>query len=111
MKIRGAEEITIAARKEYTTNYFVEKGTLMRWSFRCKEHDVGFGVRLRVMQDMGGSKEEDVLPVERYDNSDTIEGSWVADEDRTMVLVFDNKYSNLRSKTVAFLVGVEPPTK
>ena len=54
----------------------------MRWSFRVKDFDIGFGVRVRIMQD-GGSVEEDVLPVERYDNVDTIEGSWVADEDRT----------------------------
>ncbi len=30
--------------------------------------------------------QEDVLPVERYDNVDTIEGSWVADEDSIEVL-------------------------
>ena len=53
----------------------------MRWSFRVQEYDIGFGVRVRIMQD-GGSREEDVLPVERFDNVDTIEGSWVADEDR-----------------------------
>lgn len=108
LKIRGADDITIGARKEFTTAYFVEKGTLMHWSFRVKDHDVGFGVRLRVMQD-GGSREEDVLPLERFDNTDTVEGSWVADEDRTMVLVFDNTYSKLRSKTVAYLVGTEKP--
>jgi len=109
IKIKGAEDMTISARSEFTTAYFVEKGTLMRWSFRVKDYDVGFGVRVRVMQD-GGSVEEDVLPVERFDNADTIEGSWVADEDRTMVLVFDNTYSKFRSKTVAFLVGtVAPP--
>ncbi|CAD7931989.1 unnamed protein product [Amoebophrya sp. A120] len=110
IKIRGAEELSVSARSEYTTAYLVEKGTLMRWSFRVKDFDIGFGVRVRVMQD-GGSVEEDVLPVERYDNVDTIEGSWVADEDRTMVLVFDNTYSRLRSKNVAFLVGTEPAGK
>ena len=78
----------------------------MRWSFRVKDYDVGFGVRLRLMRD-GGAFEEDVLPLERFDNGDTIEGSWVADADRTIVLVFDNRYSKLRSKNVAYLVGTE----
>ncbi|CAD7977146.1 unnamed protein product [Amoebophrya sp. A25] len=82
IKIRGAEDIVVSARSEFTTAYLVEKGTLMRWSFRVKDFDIGFGVRVRVMKD-GGSVEEDVLPVERYDNVDTIEGSWVADEDST----------------------------
>ncbi len=53
-QIRGAEELSVSARSEYTTAYLVEKGTLMRWSFRVKDFDIGFGVRVRVMQD-GGS--------------------------------------------------------
>merc|ERR1712094_128424 len=57
----------------------------------------------------GGSREDEVLAVERYDSADTISGSWVADEDRPMVLVFDNKYSKLRSKTVAYFTGTEKP--
>ena len=85
-QIRGAEEITVSARSEFTTAYLVEKGTLMRWSFRVQGYDIGFGVRVRIMQD-GGSREEDVLAVERYDNVDTIEGSWVADEDSTLHMI------------------------
>lgn len=108
IKIRGAEEVRVGARKEYTTNYFVEQGTLVRWSFRVKDLDIGFGVRCRVMQD-GGSREDDILGVEKFDNSDTIEGSWVADEDRTIVFVFDNTHSLIREKTVAYIVGVEVP--
>ena len=54
--------------------------------------------------------EEDILPVERFDNTDTVEGSWIADEDRTIVLVFDNTYSFLRGKTVAYLVGTTKPS-
>ena len=54
--------------------------------------------------------EEDILPVEKFDNTDTVEGSWIADEDRTIVLVFDNTYSLMRSKTVAYLVGTEANT-
>jgi len=71
-----------------------------------KDNDIGFGVRMRV-QEWGGSREEEVLAVERYDCEDTISGSWVADEDRTMILAFDNRYSRLRSKTVAYIVGTE----
>ena len=48
--------------------------------------------------------------MERFDNTDTVEGSWIADEDRTIVLVFDNTYSFLKSKTVAYLVGTTKPS-
>merc|ERR1712196_32712 len=106
IKVQGAEEMTVPARREHTSCYHVAKGSTLRWTFRVKEHDIGFGVRMRV-QEFGGAREEEVLACERYDNADTISGSWVADEDRTMVLCFDNTYSKLRGKTVAYLVGTE----
>jgi hypothetical protein len=108
IKIQGAEEIAVPARTEHTCCYHVSKGSTLRWTFRVKEHDIGFGVRMRV-QEWGGSREDEVLAVERYDSSDTISGSWVADEDRTIVLVFDNRYSKLRAKTVAYFTGTEKP--
>merc|ERR1712203_960809 len=108
IKVQGAEELSVPARTEHTSAYHVSKGSTLRWTFRVKEHDIGFGVRMRVQQ-WGGSREDEVLAVERYDAADTISGSWVADEDRTMVLAFDNRYSKLRSKTVAYIVGTEKP--
>jgi len=108
IKVQGAEELAVPARTEHTCCYIVSKGSTLRWTFRVKDYDIGFGVRMRV-QEWGGSREEEVLAVEKYDSTDTISGSWVADEDRTMVLVFDNKYSKLRSKTVAYFTGTEKP--
>jgi hypothetical protein len=108
IKVQGAEELLVPARKEQTSAYHVAKGSTLRWTFRVKDHDIGFGVRMRV-QEWGGAKEEEVLAVERYDSADTVSGSWVADEDRIMILAFDNRYSKLRSKTVAYLVGTEKP--
>lgn len=108
IKVQGAEEITVPARTEHTCSFVVKQGCTLRWTFRVKDNDVGFGVRMRV-QEWGGSREEEVLPIERYDNADTVSGSWMADQDRTMVLAFDNKYSRLRSKTVAYIVGTEKP--
>lgn len=108
IKVNGAEEITVPARSEHTCVYVVQKGATLRWTFRVKERDLGFAVRMRI-QEFGGSREEEVLPSERYDDSETVSGSWVADEDRQIVLVFDNKYSKLRAKTIAYLVGTERP--
>jgi len=108
IKVQGAEELSVPARTEHTSAYHVKKGSTLRWTFRVKEHDIGFAVRMRV-QVWGGAQEEEVLETERYDSADTISGSWVADEDRTMILAFDNRYSKLRSKTVAYIVGTEKP--
>merc|ERR1719356_75975 len=108
IRVQGAEEMAVPARMEHTSAYHVAKGSTLRWTFRVKEHDIGFGVRMRV-QEWGGAREDEVLAVERYDCQDTISGSWVADEDRTIILAFDNRYSRLRAKTVAFIVGPEKP--
>jgi hypothetical protein len=108
IKVQGAEELSVPARTEHTCAFHVANGSTLRWTFRVKEHDIGFGVRMRI-QEWGGSREEEVLATERYDSADTISGSWVADEDRTVVLAFDNRYSKLRSKTVAYFVGTEKP--
>ncbi|CAE7018922.1 unnamed protein product [Symbiodinium sp. CCMP2456] len=94
IKVQGAEELSVPARTEHTCAYHVTKGSTLRWTFRVKEHDIGFAVRMRI-QVWGGAQEEEVLAMERYDNKDTISGSWVADEDRTMILAFDNKYRSL----------------
>eukprot|EP00927_Polykrikos_kofoidii_P079129 TRINITY_DN75920_c0_g1_i1.p1 TRINITY_DN75920_c0_g1~~TRINITY_DN75920_c0_g1_i1.p1 ORF type:complete len:486 (-),score=99.70 TRINITY_DN75920_c0_g1_i1:189-1646(-) len=109
IKVNGAEELNVPARKEHTCCFHVAKGSTLRWTFAVKDHDIGFGVRIRV-QEFGGSREEEVLAIERYDNSDTVSGSWVADENRMLVLVFDNRYSKLRGKTVAYIVGTEKST-
>merc|ERR1719272_404586 len=71
MKVQGAEEIGVPACTEHTCCYHVSKGSTLRWTFRVKEHDIGFGVRMRV-QEWGGSREDEVLAVERYDSAETI---------------------------------------
>jgi len=109
VKVKGSEEVTISARSEYTTSYFVKAGHKIMWTFRVQSLDVNFVLRRRVMKEIGGSMEEDLLPPEKYDDTETCTGSWVAEEDTNVILAFDNSYSVMRSKTVAYLVGVESP--
>jgi len=110
IKIQGAEEVTVPARGEYTIAHVVTKGSKLRWRFRVKEHSIGFGVRTRRQEESGGSHEEEVLALTRYDSADAVSGSWVADEDYQVVLAFDNKQSVLTQKKIAYLVGVGSPS-
>merc|ERR1719162_2191013 len=50
IKVQGAEEISVPARTEHTCCYHVSKGSTLRWTFRVKDNDIGFGVRMRVQQ-------------------------------------------------------------
>lgn len=53
IRVQGAEEIGVPARTEHTSAYHVSKGATLRWTFRVKEHDIGFGLRMRVQDPAG----------------------------------------------------------
>lgn len=109
LKVQGAEELDISRRSRHTQACIVPPNKSLKWLFRVKEHDVGFSVAERV-QVFGGSEEQEILKMERYDCTETAKGQWTntGDTERTLVLVFDNTYSKLRSKTVAYLYGLQP---
>jgi len=112
IKVKGAEEINVPRRSTHTFPVLVNPGHTLSWIFRCKDHDIGFAIRTRIMQD-GGSVEQDVMPVERCSCEDTVDGHWTNESSSTkqMILAFDNTYSLMRGKTVAFMVGtgLAPP--
>ena len=98
----------LARRSDLTTSYQVEVGDTVRWKFAVESHDVGFGVVMRKMRDGGGGSEEvAVVPSMRVDASMTAEGTWVMSERGTVVLKWDNTYSMLRSKSVAYSCSVQ----
>eukprot|EP00408_Alexandrium_pacificum_P064701 CAMPEP_0171175992 /NCGR_PEP_ID=MMETSP0790-20130122/11510_1 /TAXON_ID=2925 /ORGANISM="Alexandrium catenella, Strain OF101" /LENGTH=459 /DNA_ID=CAMNT_0011640877 /DNA_START=51 /DNA_END=1426 /DNA_ORIENTATION=- len=107
--IHAIEEMAIPARGVHTIAHTVPKGARLCWVFRVKEHSLEFGVRTRAYRDAEGTVEEEVLPLTKYGCTETIQGSWVADENWTVDLLFDNRSSVLRPKTIAYAVGVEPP--
>mmetsp|Transcript_70549 Transcript_70549/g.131994 ORF Transcript_70549/g.131994 Transcript_70549/m.131994 type:complete len:340 (+) Transcript_70549:115-1134(+) len=108
VKMLAAEEIAVSARGEHITSHFVEKGSRLQWSFRLKEHSVNFAVRIRSQGEGEEAQEEDMLKSTKCDAGSTMSCSWVADEDSSVRLVFDNKTSMLKGKTIAYIVGIGP---
>ena len=103
---KNGEEVIIPARQEHTTTFFVGAGGLLTWRFRVATHDVGFALRLRVQGD-GGSSEVDVFGLQRYGAGVTVHGEWSPSTDANLVVVWDNSYSYLREKRVAFCSRVK----
>jgi predicted dehydrogenase len=97
----GGEELHVPARQELTTSHFVKSGSVLTWKFRVQDHDIGFAVRLRVQGD-GGSTEVDVFANQRYSSGVTVQGEWSPSTDSALIIVWDNSYSYLREKVVAF---------
>ncbi|KAH6928359.1 hypothetical protein HPB50_014949 [Hyalomma asiaticum] len=75
----------------------------LSWCFQTAAGDLGFGLRMR--------DGESLLPVRRIDASGQIpqEGSWRCTKAGTYVLEFDNSYSWLTEKKLAYVVKVQAP--
>jgi len=106
---RPGAELTVPARQALTSSFFVKAGSVLSWRFRVASHDVGFALRLRVQGD-GGATEVDVFAMQRYAAGVTVQGEWSPSLDSALIVVWDNAYSYLREKTVAFQAAVVQKT-
>ena len=86
-------------------------GGTLRWSFLVRDRNLDFCVRRRQMGDVGGAVEVDIVAKVRYESSTgMVHGNTIVNTNAaTMVLVFDNKFSWMREKHVAFKYEVLKP--
>mmetsp|Transcript_31816 Transcript_31816/g.76981 ORF Transcript_31816/g.76981 Transcript_31816/m.76981 type:complete len:474 (+) Transcript_31816:96-1517(+) len=101
------EVIDIAARTDLKTTFNVQAGDTLKWTMAIKSHDVSFKVMMRKMMDVGGSDDEELVPCIKVDSTSVGEGTYTVQESGTVVLIWDNGYSMMRSKTVAYRAWVE----
>jgi len=106
-KEAGVEVIEISARTDLKTTFNVQVGDTLKWTFAVKSHDVAFKVMMRKMMDVGGSDDEELVPSMKVDSTSVGEGTYTVQESGTVVLFWDNGYSMMRSKTVAYRAWVE----
>lgn len=104
------EELVVAAGALTKLPFFVPKEKAIFWRILVKQHTIHFGVSLRVMEEVGGAVEKEMEPLANVEAGDLcFGGRKPAAIDRHLLLIFDNSYSKLRSKTVyyQFLTGDE----
>jgi len=99
------QELVVPARTAATSSFVVPAGALLQWRFRVAAQDLGFALRVR-MQGDGGATEVDVFGVQRYMSGMTVQGAWSPTTDSQLIMVWDNSYSYLREKKVAFQTAV-----
>lgn len=102
------QELVVPARTEATSSFVVPAGAVLQWRFRVAAQDLGFALRVR-MQGDGGATEVDVFGVQRYMSGMTVQGAWSPTTDSQLIMVWDNSYSYLREKKVAFQTAVHRP--
>ena len=87
----------------HTVPFRAKAGQTISWEFHLWEKDVGFKVLLRTMED-GGSAETEVVAFSKVEGSNR--GCYTTDRDGMIVLVWDNSYSWMRGKAVAYKAEV-----
>lgn len=107
------DRLVVAPRDEHAVAFVVEPGAYLHWTFRVAEADIGVALR-----ECGAG--EDLVPLGRFAAGESHSGVWcagAAKAPRRVALSFDNRYSILRQKAVAFRAFVarvapaEPPAE
>jgi hypothetical protein len=74
------------------------------WKARVKKFDVGFAVREQLL---GNDAPIDIQAVTNYRSESLIQGQLAPQQhNRVVILVFDNSYSKIQRKQVAYWVSI-----
>ncbi|KAH7937757.1 hypothetical protein HPB49_015688 [Dermacentor silvarum] len=101
---KDAQQQTIGRRDRWELAVDVaEAGARLSWRFQTATGDLAFGLRDRCGQAL--------VPLQRLEACSLVpqEGAWHCDTPGTYVLEFDNTYSWLNDKTLAYIVNVDSP--
>ena len=108
-KQEKVEVVDIAARNMIKTCVNVKVGDMLNWTFAVKDLDVKFSVKLRKTAESGGKvrvvgviEEEQLVKAAKVDANSLAEGTWTCKEAGQVEVCWDNSYSILRSKTIAY---------
>lgn len=101
------KEVTVSYKDKHEIVVDVDTAqSLIGWKFTLESHDIGFGVYYEK-----DSEREEIHPYNKYNSTDIVEGSHVAQQTGKYVFHWDNTYSYMRKKTVNYRVFVEPPVE
>lgn len=86
--------------KQFSVSLSVSEGNVVMWSFRTKNKDIGFSVEFNDII---------VLPYQRHQSHQTkVDGEFEVTGPGTVVLIWDNSYSVMRSKLLEYSVKALP---
>jgi hypothetical protein len=104
MSVPGAVEKTIGIIGVSTQTFVIPAGSVFVFKARVRFYDIAFALRERKED----GRIEDIIPLARYkaEERTPMQGQLpAADHERTILLVFDNSYSQFQAKRVVFWVA------
>ncbi|XP_050026729.1 SEC14-like protein 2 [Dermacentor andersoni] len=108
----GVQQFCVDRRGRYEMPVAVDQaGCRIRWTFQTAKGDLAFGVRFQPPAGGGGGVEEQLLELHRIPSCSLVpeHGSHVCTKPGTYVLQFDNSFSWMSSKEVAYEIQIVPP--
>ena len=100
----GATEKTIAIYKSHTQTFTIPAGSAFVWKARVKKFDIGFAVR---EQHKENEPLVDIEVLTKHRSESQIQGQLAAvGYTRNIILVFDNSYSKIQRKQIAYWVSI-----
>jgi ribosomal protein S15P/S13E len=76
----------------------LDPGSVIVWSFSTKHYDIGFSIAFN---------DKVILPYQRYNSfTEAVSGSIQITDQGKLMLIWDNKYSKMRSKQLLFTIKV-----
>ena len=104
LSAEGAIEKTIAIYKNHTHSFHVPAGSAFVWKARVKKFDIGFIVREQLTEN---ETPIDIQTEKNYRSESQIQGRLPPQQyNREIVLIFDNSYSKIQRKQVAYWVSI-----
>ena len=105
--VNGLQQVEIANGTAYDLPVVVPAGATLSWEFNVRAYDVKFLVKFTP----DGGKSTVVVPEATVVTGKTIQGFYESTAQGVITLVWDNTYSFLRNKVVAYKVDLTaPPT-
>ncbi|CAL8125547.1 unnamed protein product [Orchesella dallaii] len=107
---KNFEEKTIPAGEALDLSFEVETPkTLLSWSFKTENYDIGFSVVHKQLS--SDCEEKEIIEYKRYNVQKILQtGSMVCETKGQFILRFDNTYSKFRGKTVMYHVELSQLT-
>ena len=100
----GATEKTIPIYKSHTQTFTIPAGSAFVWKARVKKFDIGFAVREQIKEDQ---PMVDIEVLSKHRSESQIQGQLPAVAyARNITLVFDNSYSKIQRKSIAYWVSI-----
>ncbi|POM57424.1 Hypothetical protein PHPALM_38066 [Phytophthora palmivora] len=97
-------EVVVEPKSNHVVSVELSKGEELIWKFSTEKHDINFGVRY--LEENNGEEWSEIFPLQRIQSHlKEHTGSFKATCPGTLVFMWDNAYSVLRSKKLRFAIS------